>query len=97
MKMSEDEVQKLIDAKATLLRIRDRRPRPSLDSKIITAWNGLMISGLTAAFGAFPEKQEYLEMAQNAVKFLKKYLVDGEGRLLRTAYSDEKGESVIQM
>uniref|UniRef100_A0A914P0C8 DUF255 domain-containing protein n=1 Tax=Panagrolaimus davidi TaxID=227884 RepID=A0A914P0C8_9BILA len=98
MIISEDDVWKLInDAKQTLLPIRDKRPRPGLDSKIITAWNSLMISGLTAAYGAFPEKKEYLQMAQNAIKFLKQHLVDEQGRLLRTVYSDEKGENVIQM
>ncbi len=36
-------------ARAELLAARDRRPRPLRDEKIITAWNGLMISSLASA------------------------------------------------
>uniref|UniRef100_A0A914YMY2 DUF255 domain-containing protein n=1 Tax=Panagrolaimus superbus TaxID=310955 RepID=A0A914YMY2_9BILA len=98
MKISVEEFKKLIEeGKQALLAKRDERPRPGLDYKFITSWNSLMISGLTAAFGAFPDKKEYLEMAQKAVKFLKKYLVDDQDRLLRTAYSDENRQNVFQM
>ncbi|MDQ6810263.1 MAG: thioredoxin domain-containing protein, partial [Verrucomicrobiota bacterium] len=42
---SEDAVRaSLAESRATLLRLRAGRPRPHLDDKIITAWNGLMIS-----------------------------------------------------
>uniref|UniRef100_A0A914Q3I5 DUF255 domain-containing protein n=1 Tax=Panagrolaimus davidi TaxID=227884 RepID=A0A914Q3I5_9BILA len=98
MKISVEEFEKLIeDGKKALLVKRDERPRPGLDFKIITSWNSLMISGLTAAYGAFPEKKEYLEMAQKAVKFLKENLVDDQDRLLRTAYSDENRQNVFQI
>src|SRR5262249_50026193 len=35
--------------RATLLDLRAKRPRPHLDDKIITAWNGLMISAFARA------------------------------------------------
>ena len=35
--------------RATLLELRAKRPRPHLDDKIITAWNGLMISAFARA------------------------------------------------
>ena len=39
-------LQKGLDA---LYEARKTRPRPHLDDKIVTAWNGLMISGLSVA------------------------------------------------
>ncbi len=38
--------QKLLAAREKMQRWRTQRPRPHLDDKIITAWNGLMISAL---------------------------------------------------
>jgi uncharacterized protein len=34
------------DARARLLEIRDRRPQPALDDKVIAAWNGLALAAL---------------------------------------------------
>ncbi len=39
----------LAKSRATLLSLRAKRPRPHLDDKIITAWNGLMISAYARA------------------------------------------------
>jgi uncharacterized protein YyaL (SSP411 family) len=45
----EGEIRELLTtARRTLFELREKRPRPHLDDKIITAWNGLMISGLRA-------------------------------------------------
>ncbi|HEU5077751.1 MAG TPA: thioredoxin domain-containing protein [Opitutaceae bacterium] len=40
---------RLVEALAILKRVRDKRPRPHLDDKIITGWNALMISALARA------------------------------------------------
>jgi uncharacterized protein YyaL (SSP411 family) len=39
------------------------------DTKMIVAWNSLMISGLARAYGVF-KKPEYLELATNAANFI---------------------------
>ena len=49
-KKDEAEVRALLGkSRATLLALRAKRPRPHLDDKIITAWNGLMISAFARA------------------------------------------------
>ncbi|HEX4639354.1 MAG TPA: thioredoxin domain-containing protein [Chthoniobacterales bacterium] len=70
-KKSEDEVrQLLIRRREKLLSIRNKRPRPHLDDKIISAWNGLMISAYARAAQVLDEPR-YLESATRAAKFLR--------------------------
>ncbi|XP_076629161.1 spermatogenesis-associated protein 20 isoform X1 [Colletes latitarsis] len=69
-----------------LYKARSLRPRPHLDDKIITAWNGLMISGLARGGAAVGNKQ-YIEYATDAAKFIERYLFDeSKGVLLRSCY-----------
>ncbi|KAI6196712.1 Thioredox-DsbH domain-containing protein [Aphelenchoides besseyi] len=49
-------VKVLGDCYDELRKFRDQRPRPHLDSKIITSWNALMISGLITASCALPSR-----------------------------------------
>jgi hypothetical protein len=58
---------------AKLLALRSRRPRPHLDDKIITAWNGLMISAYARAAQALGE-EKYLESATRAAEFVRRNL-----------------------
>ncbi|MEC4814092.1 MAG: thioredoxin domain-containing protein [Scytonema sp. PMC 1069.18] len=60
---------------------------PVTDTKMIVAWNSLMISGLARAYGVF-QKQEYLELATKAANFiLDNQIVDG--RLHRLNYEGQ--------
>ena len=56
-------------SRAQLLEARAKRPRPHLDDKILTAWNGLMISAF-ALGGAVLEEPRYAEAARRAAEFL---------------------------
>jgi hypothetical protein len=77
-----DKVLHLIAAaKQKLKAAREKRPRPHLDDKIVTAWNGLMISGFARAFQVLQEPS-YLQAAQRAASFLQQNLY--ERRLLRS-------------
>jgi uncharacterized protein len=76
------EVEKLVAvAREKLFQKRSRRPRPHLDDKIITAWNGLMLSALARAYQVF-RNQVHLQHAQRTAKFLRNQMY--AGRLLRS-------------
>jgi uncharacterized protein len=80
---SEEEVSRLaLTARQKLKAQRDSRPRPHLDDKIVTAWNGLMISGFAKGFQVLGD-QRYLAAAQRASDFLQKNLYQ-QRRLLRS-------------
>lgn len=65
-----------------LLQRRATRPRPHLDDKVLTAWNGLMISAF-AKSGAALSEPRFLDAAVRAALFLENHLTR-DGRLLRT-------------
>ena len=68
--------------RAPLLAARDGRPRPLLDDKIITAWNGLAIGALATA-GRVLERQDFTAAAAAAARFVERRLTH-DGRLLRS-------------
>jgi len=73
--------EKLLDsARARLLQIRNQRPRPHLDDKIITAWNGMMISAFARGHQILDEPL-YYEAARQAALFLEKHLQGNDGLL----------------
>lgn len=76
--------------KETLFEARDKRPRPARDEKIITAWNGLMITALAHGSSVLDDSS-YLESASRCADFIwsKQWQ---SGRLLRV-YKD--GQSKI--
>ena len=56
-------------ARVTLLALRVRRPRPHLDDKVLTAWNGLMIAAFARA-GRLLGRDDYVADAQRAAAFI---------------------------
>ncbi len=82
----------LAEAEGALFNLRSRRPRPHLDDKILTAWNGLTISAL-ALGGAVLDQPRYADAARKAADFLLSKMYDaGSGTLLRR-YRD--GEAAV--
>ncbi len=70
---------------------RLQRFRPHLDDKILTAWNGLMISAL-ARSGRVLGRSEDLSAANQAVDFINRRLYDGaSGELYRRWREGEAG------
>lgn len=70
-----------MEQKQNLWKEREKRVHPLKDDKILSSWNGLMIHSLAQAGSAFSEKK-YLDAAQKAALFIKKYMWDDQ-RLLR--------------
>ena len=81
-----DDVTRLIDqAKDTLFAVREQRVKPGRDEKILTSWNGLMISAFAEAYKVLGNP-DYLEVARRGIRFIQTAL-SREGRLLRS-YKD---------
>ena len=73
----------LAAAEAALLEARGKRIRPHLDDKILTSWNGLMISAF-ALGGTVLEEPRYAEAARRAAAFIETRMYDSAtGVLLR--------------
>ncbi len=71
-------------ARATLLDLRSKRPRPHLDDKVLTAWNGLMIAACARSGRALEGGADYIAMARRAASFIRSRLWnDTDRRLLR--------------
>ncbi len=87
---SEDEVQTLLAvARKKLFGARSRRPRPPLDDKVLTAWNGLMISAFARAAQALDEPK-YLAAAEAAAGFMRSQLFDSKAGKLKRRYRDRQ-------
>jgi hypothetical protein len=90
---SEAEIAALLaTARQRLFATRQQRPRPHLDDKIITAWNGLMISALAKGYKVSGEAS-YLAAAGHAAAFIEKNLMQADATL-RRRYRD--GEAHFQ-
>jgi len=63
-----------------LLTIRSQRVRPTRDGKILTSWNGLVISSLAQAGRALGEDR-YTRTAEKAARFLLENSIDKGGNL----------------
>lgn len=90
--LSDDKVLRILrQSRSKLFAARLNRPRPHLDDKILTDWNGLMIASL--AFGArVLGDPRYLEAAEKAEAFIHKHLNNREESLWHR-YRD--GEAAI--
>ena len=86
----------LARARAQLFAVRAHRPRPHLDDKVLTAWNGLMIAAFARAARVLAGRAtaaQYLAAGRQAATFIRRTLwIESEQRLLRR-YRD--GEAAI--
>lgn len=89
--LSKEKTARIInESKNKLFSARIKRIRPHLDDKILTSWNGLMISALCKAYKVLGNKK-YLEAAKNAAEFILSDLYDEKtGKLFRRWRDGEK-------
>ncbi|MFN3403127.1 MAG: thioredoxin domain-containing protein [Cytophagaceae bacterium] len=62
--------------KKNIFDFRSKRERPGLDTKILAAWNGIMLKGLTDAYRATGD-EEILELGLKNASFLSTNLIKG--------------------
>jgi uncharacterized protein YyaL (SSP411 family) len=76
--LDEQQVEKeLSEARRMLLKEREKRVKPSLDTKILTSWNALVISALSAAYQAFND-EKYFDAAKRCASFIKREMVKSD-------------------
>jgi len=86
--LPKETIARIIDKSTGLLfSARAKRIRPHLDDKILTSWNGLMISALCKAFQVLGNKK-YLEAAKNAAEFILSELYDEKTETLFRRWRD---------
>ena len=81
----------LSQACARLLEARTKRQRPFRDDKVLTAWNGLVVTAF-ARGGRILGEQRYVDVAEDTADFVLKTLRRPDGRLLARY---RKGEAAI--
>ncbi|PSS29549.1 hypothetical protein PHLCEN_2v2961 [Hermanssonia centrifuga] len=92
-----EKTREIIDNSLALLKeYRDKeRPRPHLDDKILTSWNGLMISGLSKAVEILDENRDMsstaLKLAEDSASFIRENLYDERTGELRRSYRKGAG------
>jgi uncharacterized protein YyaL (SSP411 family) len=82
----------LRQAEAALLQARTKHVRPHLDDKVLTSWNGLMITAL-ALGGAILREPRYAEAARRAAEFIIARLYNPETGVLLRRY--RQGDAAI--
>ena len=74
-------------ARRLLFEARTERPRPGLDDKVLTEWNGLWVAALAEA-GAALGRRDWIDAAVATATFLLDELKTDDGRWQRTWQSD---------
>jgi uncharacterized protein YyaL (SSP411 family) len=80
----------LEQTRTALFTARAERIHPSLDDKVLTSWNGLMIAALAKAGAALGEDR-YIRTATRAADFLLATMRSSDGRLLHRSRNGDTG------
>ncbi|TNC17417.1 thioredoxin domain-containing protein [Georgenia sp. 311] len=77
--------------RAALHAVREARPRPARDDKVVAAWNGYAVTALAEA-GALLERPEWVHAAEEAASLVLR-VQERDGRLVRTSRDGAPGTS----
>jgi uncharacterized protein YyaL (SSP411 family) len=94
----QDVADALMDARITLFNARATRPRPHLDDKVLSGWNGLMIAAFAraarvVAHDTAAASASHLATARRAAEFLHGTMWQADRAVLRRRY--RKGDAAI--
>jgi uncharacterized protein YyaL (SSP411 family) len=78
---TDEEEPDLANGRAALFAVRETRPKPARDDKVLADWNGLTIAALARASAAF-ERPEWLPIARSAFASVLREMRDPDGRLM---------------
>ncbi len=96
LSMSEDQASALVErAREKLFRAREQREKPFRDEKIITSWNGLVISAFAVAGGALGEAR-FVDVAREALDAAKRILVSDAGLARIAKDGQARGDGFLQ-
>ena len=84
--------ESLLRSRQVLFDLRNQRPRPQLDDKVLTAWNGLMIAAFARAARVLAPR--HLASAVRAADFIRQTMWDGEAKRLLRRY--RAGDAAIE-
>ena len=92
-----ESLQNIVEtARELLFEYREKRIKPGLDDKMLSAWNGMMLAAFAEAARVQGDSR-YLEIAQQNAEFILRKLSMEDGRLYRTHKRNEDGgESKIK-
>ncbi|WP_280254619.1 thioredoxin domain-containing protein [Nocardia wallacei] len=84
-----EDTERFDRVRARLREVRDRRPQPARDDKVVTAWNGMAIVALAEA-GSALARPDWVEAAVRCARFLlAEHVIDG--RLVRASLGGVAG------
>jgi uncharacterized protein len=89
-------VKGLTSSRSKLAAARNVRPHCHLDDKVLTSWNGLMISALARASQVLGE-QRYLEAAEKSARFILTHLYDISTQNLLHRFRDGEARFEAQL
>ena len=85
----------MIEAREVLFRERARRPRPALDTKMITAWNGLTITALCRGYQILGDER-YRQAALQCARCIRAKLHSGATLLRRYRAGDSRFAATLE-
>ena len=92
---SPEQVSELLqDWRQRLQRERNKRRAPTLDKKVVTAWNGLAIAALAIGARLLGERR-YAIAAANAAEWLWRYHRRADGTLIRASNASIPGANAV--
>jgi uncharacterized protein YyaL (SSP411 family) len=83
---------KLLSLRAQLLELRGKRIRPHKDDKVLTEWNGLMLSAFAKGYQVTDDSR-YLDAARDCARFLEITMLKSDGllRVYRQEHAKQHG------